>query len=155
MRIGNYSTSIGDISIRTLGEVLYTVDFGNVQQVTALEPSSIIVGKVILAIEQGRDYDESIHVLGTKFQESVWRAIRKIPYGKTASYKEIAEHIGKPKSIRAVANACGANSIAVIIPCHRVIKANGDDSGYRWGVDIKRKLLDREYNITHPMTVEY
>lgn len=81
---------------------------------------------------------------GTAFQERVWQALREIPAGETASYTQIAERIGSPKSVRAVALACGANKIAVAIPCHRVVRQSGELSGYRWGVDRKRALLDRE-----------
>jgi AraC family transcriptional regulator of adaptative response/methylated-DNA-[protein]-cysteine methyltransferase len=81
---------------------------------------------------------------GTAFQERVWQALRKIPVGTTVSYADIAKRIGKPKAVRAVAQACGANHLAVAIPCHRVVRRDGDLSGYRWGVDRKRELLERE-----------
>ncbi|QBR00180.1 bifunctional DNA-binding transcriptional regulator/O6-methylguanine-DNA methyltransferase Ada [Paraburkholderia pallida] len=81
---------------------------------------------------------------GTAFQERVWQALREIPPGTTASYSDIAERIGTPKATRAVAQACGANHIAVAIPCHRVVRQDGNISGYRWGVDRKRELLRRE-----------
>ncbi|GAB3107924.1 bifunctional DNA-binding transcriptional regulator/O6-methylguanine-DNA methyltransferase Ada [Cupriavidus yeoncheonensis] len=85
-----------------------------------------------------------LDVRGTAFQERVWQALREIPPGKTVSYAEIAERIGAPRATRAVAQACGANHIAVAIPCHRVVRRDGDISGYRWGVDRKRELLRRE-----------
>jgi AraC family transcriptional regulator of adaptative response/methylated-DNA-[protein]-cysteine methyltransferase len=85
-----------------------------------------------------------LDVQGTAFQERVWRALREIPPGTTVSYAHIAELIGSPKAVRAVAQACGANHIAVAIPCHRVVRRDGDISGYRWGVDRKRELLRRE-----------
>ena len=81
---------------------------------------------------------------GTAFQERVWQALREIPAGSTASYAQIAERIGAPTSFRAVAQACGANHLAVAIPCHRVVRSNGELSGYRWGVERKRQLLERE-----------
>jgi AraC family transcriptional regulator of adaptative response/methylated-DNA-[protein]-cysteine methyltransferase len=81
---------------------------------------------------------------GTVFQQQVWQALCEIPYGVTTSYGEIAKRIGYPKAVRAVANACGANPIAVLIPCHRVIKNDGSLSGYRWGIERKRLLLRRE-----------
>lgn len=89
-----------------------------------------------------------LDVRGTAFQERVWQALREIPAGETASYSQIAARIGSPKSVRAVAQACGANHIAVAIPCHRVVRHDGDISGYRWGVDRKRVLLGREGAIT-------
>jgi AraC family transcriptional regulator of adaptative response/methylated-DNA-[protein]-cysteine methyltransferase len=88
--------------------------------------------------------DLPLDVRGTAFQQRVWEALRKIPVGSTASYTEIANAIGCPKSVRAVANACGSNPIAVAIPCHRVVRNDGNLSGYRWGVERKRRLLDRE-----------
>ncbi|WP_425468711.1 bifunctional DNA-binding transcriptional regulator/O6-methylguanine-DNA methyltransferase Ada [Pigmentiphaga aceris] len=88
--------------------------------------------------------DLPLDVRGTAFQERVWQALREIPAGTTASYTDIAVRIGSPKSVRAVAQACGANTIAVAIPCHRVVRSDGNLSGYRWGVARKRSLLERE-----------
>jgi AraC family transcriptional regulator of adaptative response/methylated-DNA-[protein]-cysteine methyltransferase len=88
--------------------------------------------------------DLPLDVRGTAFQERVWQALRDIPAGQTVSYSELAERIGSPKAVRAVAGACAANRIAVAIPCHRVVRNDGDLSGYRWGVDRKRALLARE-----------
>jgi AraC family transcriptional regulator of adaptative response/methylated-DNA-[protein]-cysteine methyltransferase len=85
-----------------------------------------------------------LDVRGTVFQERVWQALREIPPGTTVSYAEIAQRIGSPRAVRAVAQACGANPIAVAIPCHRVVRRDGDISGYRWGVERKRELLQRE-----------
>lgn len=81
---------------------------------------------------------------GTEFQLRVWQALRAIPVGMTASYSEIAKIIGSPRSVRAVAAACAANPLAILTPCHRVIRSDGTLSGYRWGVDKKRRLLQRE-----------
>ena len=85
-----------------------------------------------------------LDVRGTAFQQRVWQALRKIPAGSTASYSEIAECIGLPRAVRAVAQACASNTIAVAIPCHRVLRADRSLSGYRWGVERKRALLKRE-----------
>ena len=81
---------------------------------------------------------------GTPFQQQVWSALRQIPAGKTATYKALAERIGAPRAVRAVAGACAANPIAVLIPCHRVLRTDGGLSGYRWGVQRKRALLEQE-----------
>jgi AraC family transcriptional regulator of adaptative response/methylated-DNA-[protein]-cysteine methyltransferase len=78
------------------------------------------------------------------FQQRVWQALRNIPAGETVTYSNIARKIGAPKSMRAVAAACAANNIAVAIPCHRVVRNDGSLSGYRWGVERKRMLIDRE-----------
>ena len=88
--------------------------------------------------------DLPLDVRGTAFQHQVWRALRDIPVGSTASYAEIAARIGRPKAVRAVAQACGANPVAVAIPCHRVVRTDGALSGYHWGVARKRALIDRE-----------
>lgn len=85
-----------------------------------------------------------LDVQGTAFQQRVWQALRQIPVGETASYADIARRIGAPKSVRAVAAACAANALAVAIPCHRVVRSDGGLSGYRWGIERKRALLERE-----------
>lgn len=85
-----------------------------------------------------------LDVRGTAFQQRVWKALTEIPPGTTASYTEIARRIGSPTSVRAVARACAANALAVAIPCHRVVRTDGALSGYRWGVERKRALLERE-----------
>lgn len=85
-----------------------------------------------------------LDISGTAFQQRVWQALREIPAGSTASYAAIAEKIGSPKSVRAVAGACAANPIAVAIPCHRVVCSDGNLSGYRWGIARKRTLLESE-----------
>jgi len=100
-----------------------------------------VVG-LVEAPEQGLSLP--LDVQGTAFQQRVWEALRAIPPGSTASYAEIARRIGAPKAVRAVAQACAANALAVAIPCHRVVKSDGAISGYRWGVERKRKLLQRE-----------
>jgi AraC family transcriptional regulator of adaptative response/methylated-DNA-[protein]-cysteine methyltransferase len=88
--------------------------------------------------------DLPLDVRGTAFQRRVWRALSKVPVGSTASYADIAKTIGAPGAVRAVAQACGANPLAVAIPCHRIVRSDGALSGYRWGVERKRALLDRE-----------
>jgi AraC family transcriptional regulator of adaptative response/methylated-DNA-[protein]-cysteine methyltransferase len=88
--------------------------------------------------------DLPLDIRGTAFQQKVWAALQTIPAGKTATYTEIARAIGQPKAVRAVAQACGANPLAVAIPCHRVVRSDGDLSGYRWGVERKRELIARE-----------
>jgi len=104
-----------------------------------------LVAKVVGFVEApSLGLDLPLDVRGTAFQERVWRALREVPPGSTTSYTEIAARIGAPKAIRAVAQACAANHIAVAIPCHRVIRRDGNTSGYRWGVERKRALLERE-----------
>ncbi|WP_122137295.1 methylated-DNA--[protein]-cysteine S-methyltransferase, partial [Serratia marcescens] len=85
-----------------------------------------------------------LDIRGTAFQQRVWRALQAIPVGETVSYADIARRIGAPKAVRAVAGACAANMLAVAIPCHRVVRNDGTLSGYRWGVDRKKALLEKE-----------
>ena len=104
-----------------------------------------LVAKVVGLVERPRkDLDLPLDIRGTAFQQRVWKALTTIPAGKTASYAEIAKKIGKPSAVRAVAQACAANSLAIAIPCHRVVKTDGGLSGYRWGVARKQELLARE-----------
>jgi AraC family transcriptional regulator, regulatory protein of adaptative response / methylated-DNA-[protein]-cysteine methyltransferase len=104
-----------------------------------------LVAQVVGLIEQpGLGFQLPLDIRGTAFQQRVWKALRQIPPGSTASYSDIAKKIGMPKAVRAVAQACGANGLAVAIPCHRVVRNDGALSGYRWGVERKRALLERE-----------
>src|SRR5882724_9881742 len=101
-----------------------------------------LAAKVIKFVEEpGVRLSVPLDARGTDFQQRVWLALQDIPAGSTASYTEIASRIGSPKSVRAVAQACAANPIAVAIPCHRVVRSDGALSGYRWGVERKRVLL--------------
>jgi len=104
-----------------------------------------LVARVVGYVEQPRiGLNLPLDVRGTAFQQRVWQALREIPVGETVSYAEIARRIGAPRAIRAVAGACAANKLAVAIPCHRVVRNDGSLSGYAWGVDRKRALIDRE-----------
>ena len=113
-----------------------------VEDAVALAPALAQVVRYIESPANGIDLP--LDVGGTEFQRRVWRALRKIPGGTTASYADIARRIGAPKSVRAVAQACGANTLAIVIPCHRVVRSDGALSGYRWGVTRKRTLLECE-----------
>jgi AraC family transcriptional regulator of adaptative response/methylated-DNA-[protein]-cysteine methyltransferase len=104
-----------------------------------------LVSSVVNFVEAPRvGLDLQLDVRGTPFQRRVWQALREVPAGSTVSYTDIAKRIGVPKAVRAVAQACGANAIAVAIPCHRVVRNDGALSGYRWGIARKRALLERE-----------
>jgi AraC family transcriptional regulator of adaptative response/methylated-DNA-[protein]-cysteine methyltransferase len=94
--------------------------------------------------EQKPLFDLPLDIRATAFQQKVWSALRQIPRGETRSYSEIARNIGEPSATRAVARACASNPVAVVIPCHRVVRDNGDLAGYRWGVHRKEELLQRE-----------
>ena len=104
-----------------------------------------LVARVLAQVEQPEAaFDLPLDIEATAFQARVWRALRKIPLGSTASYAEIARQIGAPRASRAVAGACAANPVALAVPCHRVVRTGGALSGYRWGVDRKKTLLERE-----------
>ncbi len=104
------------------------------------------VSTAIAMIEDGKapPADLPLDIRGTAFQQKVWSALREIPAGETKSYKDVAEAIGAPEAVRAVARACASNRIAVAVPCHRVVRSDGGLSGYRWGVERKRALLEKE-----------
>jgi AraC family transcriptional regulator of adaptative response/methylated-DNA-[protein]-cysteine methyltransferase len=109
---------------------------------TAFEP---LAAEIVALVEMpARGLDLPLDPRGTEFQRRVWRELRKIPAGATASYREITDRIGASQAVRAVARACVANALAIAIPCHRVVRADGTLSGYRWGVARKQILLDRE-----------
>jgi AraC family transcriptional regulator of adaptative response/methylated-DNA-[protein]-cysteine methyltransferase len=104
-----------------------------------------LVARVVAFVEKPEiGLDLPLDVRGTAFQQRVWRALQEIPVGETVSYAEIARRIGRPKAVRAVAGACAENNLAIAIPCHRVVRVDGSLSGYAWGVERKRALLDRE-----------
>lgn len=106
------------------------------------------VAKVIGLIENPQNnIDLPLDIRGTMFQQKVYKTLKNIPVGTTVSYKQLAEMVGSPKAVRAVANACANNKIACLIPCHRVVRSNGNLAGYRWGIEIKEKLLQKEKNI--------
>lgn len=108
-----------------------------------------VVARVVGFIENPyQEIDLPLDIKGTAFQEQVWNALRDIPPGQTVSYSELAARIGKPKATRAVASACAANKLAVVIPCHRVVRNDGSLSGYRWGLDRKGQLLRHEETLS-------
>jgi AraC family transcriptional regulator of adaptative response/methylated-DNA-[protein]-cysteine methyltransferase len=123
--------------------------FPNAQLIGADQDYEALIAKVVGFIEApalGLDFFKHLplDIRGTAFQQRVWQALRQIPAGTTVSYSDIAQLIGSPKAVRAVAGACAANTLAVAIPCHRVVRNDGALSGYRWGVERKRALLDLE-----------
>lgn len=119
--------------------------FGSAELVAGDSEFDDVVLAVVGLIDEPRNgIDLPLDIRGTAFQRRVWEALRGLRPGDRVSYSELAERIGSPGSVRAVAGACAANRIAVAIPCHRVVKSDGSISGYRWGVDRKKELLDRE-----------
>lgn len=119
--------------------------FANARLVGGDESFESLVARVIALVEApALGHDLPLDVRGTAFQQRVWQALRDIPAGSTESYAEVAARIGAPGAARAVARACAANPAAVAVPCHRVVRRNGGLSGYRWGVERKAALLERE-----------
>ncbi|MEH6789112.1 bifunctional DNA-binding transcriptional regulator/O6-methylguanine-DNA methyltransferase Ada [Parasphingorhabdus sp.] len=104
-----------------------------------------LLDRVVAQVEApGRPHNIPLDVQGTAFQEAVWQELRRIPEGETRSYADIAAAIGKPRAVRAVGSANGANNVAVLIPCHRVVRSDGTMGGYAYGLEIKRRLLEKE-----------
>jgi AraC family transcriptional regulator of adaptative response/methylated-DNA-[protein]-cysteine methyltransferase len=152
-------TSLGRVLVATSDKGVRAILFGDAGEALAdlrqaFPDASLIAGdgtygdvvrKVETLVESpSSGLDLPLDIKGTAFQERVWQALRAIPVGETASYADVAERIGSPEAARAVAQACGANNLAVAIPCHRVVAAGGSLSGYRWGAGRKQALLDRE-----------
>jgi len=117
-----------------------------------IEQGSLVIEETISQYEayfagELRDFSIPLCMVGTEFQKSVWEALIRIPYGCTSSYLELARTLGNEKGVRAVASANGANAIAILIPCHRIIGSNGDLVGYAGGLPTKKKLLELENNL--------
>jgi len=152
-------SSLGDLVIAATERGLCFVEFGDPEVLevelsrrfsgATIKPGdqafSTLVDQVVAQIDAPRPNEAlPLDIRGTSFQERVWRALTAIPPGQTVSYSELAARIGQPTAARAVARACATNGIAVAVPCHRVVRGSGDLSGYKWGVERKRALLDRE-----------
>ena len=154
------STTLGKLLVAATGAGVCSVQFGdddkqllfdlqqrfaNAEITPASDLFSDTVACVADLIEQPNAVlDLPLNVQGTAFQEKVWRVLRGIPVGSTMNYKQVAVAMGKPDAHRAVANACGANPVALLIPCHRVVRADGSSGGYRWGIERKSQLLKVE-----------
>lgn len=124
--------------------VFYKTDAGTLT--ITLENNQIVTAQFVNDSSRNtlNKIDHEFKIEGTPFQKLVWQATMQIPAGKTVSYQQLAAKIGHPKAFRAVANALGKNKIAYFIPCHRVIRKNGELGGYYWGIDVKKKLLQAE-----------
>lgn len=149
-------TSLGPILVAATTRGLCRISFeGDARGLKERFPKAVIqpagprfadlVARTVAAVERpGRDPSLPLDVRGTAFQEAVWQALRAIPAGETRSYGEIASSIGAPQAVRAVGSACGANPVAVAIPCHRALRSDGSLGGYAWGLERKTALLERE-----------
>jgi AraC family transcriptional regulator, regulatory protein of adaptative response / methylated-DNA-[protein]-cysteine methyltransferase len=106
------------------------------------DAAAALAARVAAAMQtDGAPFDAPLDVRGTPFQRAVWEALRAVAAGSTVSYTELARRVGRPDAVRAVAQACAANPVAVVVPCHRAVRSDGSLSGYRWGVERKRALL--------------
>jgi AraC family transcriptional regulator of adaptative response/methylated-DNA-[protein]-cysteine methyltransferase len=141
---GICAIALGDSGDELIADLLER--FSNAQKIMPSDDFAEQIQQVISHIEQpgAASLNLPLDVRGTAFQRRVWQALQNIKPGQTISYRELAEQIGAPTAARAVANACGANTLAVLVPCHRVVRGDGSLSGYRWGVERKRELLKRE-----------
>ncbi|VEJ45108.1 methylated-DNA--[protein]-cysteine S-methyltransferase [Bartonella vinsonii] len=142
---GICNIALGDTKEQLLQE--FTGRFGNVKYVDDDNTFKKEVAHIVAMIETpklARKYDFPLDINGTIFQQKVWTLLCEVPCGKTISYEMLAQRIGMPHAFRAVANACTRNELALIIPCHRVVRKDGFISGYRWGVWRKQILLQRE-----------
>lgn len=140
---GICAISLGDEIQPLLDQV--QKDFPNAKFVVGDEKFEKNMAYVIGFIDNGeKKFQLPLDIQGTLFQKKVWHALKNIPLGKTINYSQLAEQIGCPQATRAVANACGSNKLAIAIPCHRVIQKNGKISGYRWGTERKKTILEKE-----------
>lgn len=160
IRHASAHSSLGEILVAATERGLCMVEFGDPEQLlvelrrrfpkAVLEPADArmqeLIGQVVDHIDRPGASGAMLPLdfRGTVFQERVWRALMAIPAGETVSYAELAARIGQPMAFRAVARACATNVLAVVVPCHRVVRGNGDLSGYKWGINRKQALLDKE-----------
>ena len=144
-----YNTPAGKLQIVADSEYITGITFCEKKMKSVVEKETPLIRKMYEQLEEYFDgqrkiFDIPVKATGTAFQKSVWEALQKIPYGETRSYKQIAEMIGKPAACRAVGMANNRNPVSIVIPCHRVVGANGDLVGYAGGLDVKIKLLELE-----------
>jgi AraC family transcriptional regulator of adaptative response/methylated-DNA-[protein]-cysteine methyltransferase len=143
---GVCAVTLGDDSAAL--EKILASEFPAAERVRAVAPSSSLgawIADIVASLDGERTQSEiPIDLQASAFQWKVWRALQAIPFGETRSYSEIARSIGSPRGARAVASACASNKVAVVIPCHRVVRTGGALGGYRWGLERKQRLIERE-----------
>lgn len=160
IRYAIVSTSLGRLLVATSAHGVCEASFGDddarlvdacarrftaAELADADERTRALAAALAAAVESpAASADVPLDLRGTPFQQAVWTELRRIPSGTTVTYGELARRVGRPKAVRAVAQACGANPVAVVVPCHRVIGADGSLTGYASGIDRKRTLLERE-----------
>jgi len=139
---GICAVRLGDNAETLMAELV--AEFPNAEMVEGEEDGSIVREIVDTVVRGTAIPDLHLDVRGTVFQRRVWEELRRIPRGETRSYAQVAEAIGRPSAVRAVANACAKNQAALVIPCHRVVRTDGGVGGYRWGAERKRAILAAE-----------
>lgn len=141
-----FNTNIGPMMALTNNGILYELEFLDSIMVEKIHPDANSIVQQLKGYAQGslQEFSFSVKLDGTDFQKQVWIELMRIPYGETRTYKEIAEAIGNPNAVRAVGGANNKNKIPIVIPCHRVIGADGSLTGYAGGVDKKKRLLELE-----------
>jgi AraC family transcriptional regulator, regulatory protein of adaptative response / methylated-DNA-[protein]-cysteine methyltransferase len=160
IRTGVKQSALGLMLVAATDKGICTIEFGDdknelIDRLTKRFPKAVLLPQdeqLTTWLHRLTDHlhvpDQSLtlplDIRGTAFQQQVWNALQEIPLGKTVSYLQVAQRIGKPKAVRAVATACASNVLAVAVPCHRVVRGNGELSGYRWGVERKQTLLTNE-----------
>lgn len=153
-KYGLYQTSVGLLTLSSEGDFLTEVLFGNAMKPDAVEQKNAVTDQAVLQLEEyfaGKRKNFTLPLLlrGTSFQKQVWQAVRTISYGQTCSYKDIAVQIKRPLAYRAVGMANHNNPIAIIVPCHRVLGADGSLTGYGGGLPLKSMLLELEQRHRH------
>lgn len=153
IRHGHLDSPIGRLLVVATGEALSGLWIADHERAPAPPPGSVEGGATVDRVHDQLagyfagtrvDFDLPLALEGTPFQREVWRALLDVPYGATASYRDIAVRIGRPRAVRAVGAANGANPISIVVPCHRVVGQDGSLTGYGWGTARKRWLLDHE-----------
>ena len=140
---GVCKVSLGDSAEPLIAD--FATEFADAERLRDDEVVGFWVERIIAYLEGWQpDLDLPLDLRATAFQVKVWQQLQKIPVGETRNYSEIASAIGQPTAVRAVANACANNPVALVIPCHRIIRKDRSLGGYRWGIERKRALLDRE-----------
>lgn len=154
-----YDTSYGKALIATTEKGICYIGFGEreemLQSMKSTYPSAILEEKsddyqrkALNYIEQPNSEELNLHIHGTDFQVHVWESLIRVPLGKLSTYKTIATEINNPKAVRAVGSAVGSNPVSYLIPCHRIIRTDGGLGGYFWGLDVKKKMLEREKQLS-------
>jgi len=166
VNIQRHKTEIGELVLGSFGDKLCLLEFGDREMRRAVdgrikkgldaefvEQDDEILEKTRKQVNEylngnRKEFDMPLLMVGTEFQRRVWKALMKVPYGVTSTYRQIAEDIGSPKAVRAVGNANSANPISIIVPCHRIIGSDGELVGYGGGLSIKKRLLKLEQRNT-------